>query len=64
MKTSARDEKLVAEIGDYLDMLASDCEAFAARGMGSKSRNIARARAFRDAAEDIRAIEIIKGAAE
>lgn len=64
MRTSARDERLLAEIADYLDMLAADCEAFAARGIGSRLRNRARAQAFRDAAEDVRSIEIIKEAAQ
>ena len=64
MKTASRDETLLAEIADYFDMLASDCEACAARGIGSKTRNRHRAQALRDAASDVRSIEIIKEATQ
>lgn len=58
MLTSARDGDLCREIAEYIELLASDCEAFAARGM-SKRNNIIRAKAYRSIAEDIRSIKVV-----
>ncbi len=58
MLTSARDETLLKEIADYFDTLASDSEAFAARGW-SKRENTIRAKVWREAAADVRSIKII-----
>jgi hypothetical protein len=58
MHTSARDEALLEEIAQYFDTLASDSEAFAQRGLGSKRDNLTRAACWRQAAEDIRGIRL------
>lgn len=63
MKTSARDQALLDEIAGYFDMLASDSEAFASRrGFGSQTRNKIRAECWREAAEDIRSIQLVEEA--
>ena len=59
MQTSARDEALLNEIAAYFDMLASDCEAFAARGIGNKRENAIRAKVWREAAADVRSIKLV-----
>lgn len=58
MHTSARDEALLAEIADYFDILAGDCEAMAQRGYGNKRENLTRAKVWRDAASDVRSIKL------
>lgn len=58
MKTKARDAALIEEIANCFDLLASDSEAFAARGYAAKE-NKRRADQWREAAEGIRAIELI-----
>lgn len=58
MKTTARDAALVEEIAAYFDMLASDSEAMAARGY-DKKENKRRAGQWREAAADVRTIELI-----
>ena len=62
MKTTARDAALVEEIADYFDMLASDSDAFAARGYDRKE-NTRRAAQWREAAADVRTIELIEAPA-
>jgi hypothetical protein len=58
MHTTARDEALLQEIAEYFDMLASDSEEFAARGIGSKRENLCRAKVWREAASDVRSIRL------
>ena len=58
MKTDKRDEALIEYIASYFDMLASDSEAFAARGYDKKV-NALRAACWREAAADIRSIELV-----
>ena len=60
MFTSARDDKLLAEIADYFDILASDSEAMAQRGY-SKRENTTRAKVWRQAAADVRSIKLVIG---
>jgi hypothetical protein len=57
MKTTARDAALVEEIAAYFDILASDSEALAQRG--NKKENQRRAAQWREAAADVRTIELI-----
>jgi len=57
MKTKARDAALIEEIAEYFDILASDSEAFALRG--NKKENLRRAAQWREAAADVRTIELI-----
>ena len=58
MRTDKRDEALIEDIASYFDMLASNSEAFAARGL-SKTRNKLRAEVWREAAADVRSIELV-----
>ncbi len=58
MLTSARDEKLLAEIADYFEILASDCDAMIQRGY-QKRENTIRAKVWREAAADVRSIKIV-----
>jgi hypothetical protein len=58
MQTSAREEALVKQIADYLDLLASDCEAFAQRKLDKRANTI-RAATLRAAASDIREIKLV-----
>jgi len=59
MKTTARDAALIEDIASYFDMLVSDSEAFAARNFGSKKENLRRASQWREAAADVRSIELV-----
>lgn len=58
MHTRNRDYALIDDIVGYLEMLADDADAFAARGMDKRANTI-RAKAYRSVADDIRSIEII-----
>lgn len=58
MKTDSRDEALLEDIASYFDILASDSEAMARRGY-SKRENLTRAKVWREAASDVRSIEIV-----
>lgn len=58
MKTDKRDEALLEDIASYFDMLAGDSEAFASRGW-SKRENTIRAKVWREAAADVRSIELL-----
>ncbi len=58
MKTDKRDYALIDDIVGYLEMLTSDADAFAARGMDKRANTI-RAKAYRSVADDIRSVEII-----
>lgn len=58
MKTTARDEALLEEIAEYFEILASDNEALASRGY-SKRENLSRAKVWREAAADVRSIELV-----
>jgi len=57
MQTDKRDAELLEDIARYFEMLASDSEAFAR--IGNKRENLTRAKVWREAAEDIRNIELI-----
>ena len=59
LKTDKRDEALLEDIAGYFDILASDSEAFAARGL-DKRRNSIRAQVWREAAEDVRSIKLVE----
>lgn len=58
MKTDKRDYALLEDLASYFDVLASDSEAMAARGY-SKKENARRAIQWREAAEDVRSIELV-----
>lgn len=58
MQTDKRDEALLEDIAGYFDILASDSEAFAARGLG-KRENAIRAKVWREAAADVRSIKLV-----
>lgn len=58
MKTDRRDAELIEDIAGYFDMLASDSAAFAARGIDRKE-NARRAAQWREAAADVRSIELV-----
>lgn len=58
LRTTARDEALLEEIAHYFDILASDAEAFAARGW-QKRENTTRAKVWREAAADVRSIRLV-----
>jgi hypothetical protein len=57
MHTSKRDYDLLDELAEYFDILASDSEGMAARGM-DKRRNSERAKVWREAANDVRSIHL------
>jgi hypothetical protein len=58
MQTKCRDYALLEDIASYFETLARDSEAFALRGLGSKKTNLIRAKVWREAAEDVRNIEL------
>jgi hypothetical protein len=58
MKAVKRDAELIEDIAKYFDMLASDSEALAARRIDRKE-NMRRAAQWREAAADIRTIELV-----
>ena len=58
--TDSSDEKLLEEIAQTFEVYASDSEAFAARGW-QKRKNTIRAKVWREAAEDLRLIRVVKG---
>lgn len=58
MQTDKRDEALLEDIASYFDVLASDSEAMAARGL-SKRENSIRAKVWREAAADVRSIKLV-----
>lgn len=58
MQFDKRDEALLEDIASYFEMLASDSEAMAARGY-SKRENSIRAKVWREAAADVRSIELV-----
>ena len=59
MRTTERDQDLLDGIAAYFDTLASDSEACLARGIGSKTENRIRAKVWREAAADVRSIELV-----
>jgi hypothetical protein len=59
MKTSARNQDLLNEIAQYFEILASDSEAMASRGYDRKTNKL-RAEVWREAANDIRSIELVE----
>ena len=58
METDKRDDALLEDIAGYFDVLASNSEAFAARGM-QKRENAIRAKVWREAAKDVRSIRLV-----
>jgi len=59
LKTDKRDEALLEDIAGYFDILASDCDAMVARGL-SKRENTCRAKVWREAAADVRSIQLVE----
>lgn len=57
LRTEHRDYALLDDIAGYFEVLASDCDAFARRGM-DKRRNGIRAKVWREAAADVRSITL------
>jgi hypothetical protein len=57
MHTTARDEALLGEIAALFEMYASNSDAMAARGW-SKRENLCRAKVWREAAANVRSIEL------
>jgi len=58
LQTDKRDEALLEDVASLFDMYAHDCEAFANRGI-DKRRNSDRAKAWREAADDVRSIKLV-----
>jgi hypothetical protein len=58
MKTDKRDQELLDDIASYFDMLASACEYTAKQNI-NKHHNLERANVWREAAADVRSIELI-----
>ena len=59
MKTDKRDKELLEDSASYFDMLAADSEAMAAKWKTGKRENKERAKVLREAAADVRSIELI-----
>ena len=57
MKMYKRDQELLEDIASYFDMLASDSVAMAMRNL-SKRHNLERAKVWREAAANVRSIEL------
>ena len=58
LQTDKRDDALLEDVASLFDMYAHDCEAFANRGI-DKRRNSDRAKAWREAADDVRSIKLV-----
>ena len=57
MHTDKRDYEVLDDIAGYFELLASDCDAMAARGYSGRI-NTERAKVWREAASDVRSITL------
>ena len=57
MHTDKRDYDLLDDLAEYFDMLASDSEAMVARGLSKRTNGI-RATIWREAAFDVRSVQL------
>lgn len=59
MKTDKRGKELLEDIASYFDMLAADSEMMATKWKTQRRENKERAKVWREAASDVRSIELI-----
>ena len=59
METDKRDEALLEDIAQYFEILARDSEEMVRRGLQKRDSTI-RASVWRQAADDVRAVELVE----